>query len=111
MSAIPELSALKEILYGLLPWAARIRVRPQNEGGALEVKSAAGRTEIEGGGPAALRVGDGGRLAFDPTVPTLYYSPDSSSSYVIVATTIGPPAQDFVGTQVAPTGSRKVFLG
>lgn len=108
LNAPPARASLRRIILDTWPWLARVGVVAS---GALGIRSAAGRTELEGGGAAVLRVGDGGRLAFDPTVPTLYYSSSPTALYVAVAVTTGPPAPTFPGTPVAPTGSSRVTCG
>ena len=119
------LSWWREVVVGLFPFLARFRTRPAIEGGALEIKSAAGRVELEGGVLSVLRVGDGGRLVFDPgipgtTPPGLYYSPNGTALYAPVATvtpgsTVGGTVPTLLGstpgTAIAPTGSGKVFAG
>ena len=121
MSDATPLQRWRTITLKLFPWLARIGLAPS---GALQIKSAAGRTEIEGGGPAALRVGDGGWLLFDPgipatTPPVLYYSTLSAfgpfSPVVVVAVPGTPPPLGMAlppgGTQIAPSGSSKVTVG
>lgn len=122
MSDITPLERWKRIVLKAFPWLARIRLAPS---GALQIKSAAGRIELEGGGPQVLRVGDVGRLVFDPgvpmtTAPGLYYSPDASSAFTPVAmvppgSTMGGTTPSLPGntpsTTLAPKGSKKVTCG
>lgn len=105
------LSHWETIILGLFPFLARFRVASS---GALEVKSATSRTELEGGGAAVARVGDmSGRLYRDATSGALYYSPSATADYVIVASAAGPPVNGATpGTAiVVATGSAKVSSG
>lgn len=108
----------KVIILKIFPWLARIGLA---QSGALAIKSAAGRTELEGGGAAVLRVGDVAWLILDPGIPTttppvLYYSTVSKNGpFLPIALVTVPgappnPAVD-VATQIAGTGSKKVTCG
>jgi hypothetical protein len=118
MADLTSLERWRRIILKLFPWLARIGVAPS---GALQIKSAAARIEIEGGGPQVLRVGDVAWLILDPGIPTttppaLYYSTTSSKGpFTAIATVAIPgsppdPLTD-VATQIAPTGSDKVTCG
>lgn len=98
------------------PWIARIGTAPS---GALAIRSAAGRIEMEGGALPAARATDFVvRFAFDPLVPALYYSVVASDdvsdnhAWAPVATTVGPPPGGFLGTKIVIVGgSNKVKIG
>lgn len=67
------------------------------------------------GGPAAARVGDhAGRLLWDASLFTLYYSPSDTAAYVAVLPVpvpMAPPLPAAVGTTiVVATGSAKVTI-
>lgn len=123
---MPDLSPLqhwRRIVIKCFPWLARIGVAPS---GALQIKSAVGRIEIEGGGPAVLRVGDVRRLVFDPgepllgIAPALYYADADGGPFLPVAVvapgstvggTVPPPPLVTPSTALAPSGSSKVACG
>jgi hypothetical protein len=89
--------------------------------GALSIRSAVARIEIEGGGPQVLRVGDVAWLILDPgipltTPPVLYYSRTSARgpfTALALVTVPGFPPNPLVdvATQLAPSGSSKVTCG
>jgi len=121
MSSPTDLSSLKEIILGLFPFLARFRTRPIGEGGALEVKSAAGRTEVEGGDAPAARKGDGTGYLYaqlgagtPPPVIALWWSPTPppNASWTAIAAFAPVPIATTPGTPIIiTTGSGKVFLG
>lgn len=114
----PDRTALERwhhITLKCFPWLARIGLAAS---GALKIASAAGRTEIEGGGPAAARVGDSvGYLYAQTSAGTLlaiYYSPTPppAGAWVPVVTAPVPPSPTTNGTPIAiVTGSGKVKVG
>jgi hypothetical protein len=118
MADLTALQRWRRLIIKALPWLARIGLVPS---GALAIKSAAGKIEIEGGGPALLRVGDVAWLILDPGIPTttppkLYYSTTSPSgpfSAIALVTVPGAPPNPLVdmATQIAPDGSKKVTCG
>lgn len=102
-------SHFREIFLRLFPWLSRLGISTATR--ALEVKSAGNRLELEGGGLAVARKTDTcGRLYRDATSGALYYSPDATADYVIVASAAGPPVNGaVVGTPIAiATGSENV---
>lgn len=111
MSAPAALDSWRAIVTSLFPFLARVGV---STSGALAIKSAAGRTEVEGGTyPVALAtVSMSGRLYWDSIASVLYYSPDATAAYVPIATGIIPPLPATPGTSiVVATGSEKVKSG
>ena len=109
------LSHFAEIVTGKFPWLARCGLAVS---GALQLRSAAGRTEIEGGGPAVGRVGDLViRLAHD-AAGQLYASTDEDAprTWTPVAAGSTPvtlvPLSADAGTRLAiTTGSKAVTCG
>lgn len=103
MADLSPLEQWRVIVLKLFPWIARVGIAPS---GALGIKSAVGRIELEGGGPAVARVGDaieGGWLLFDPGIPTttppnLYYSSTSAQG------PFAPVAQVLVPGTPPPAG-------
>lgn len=107
-----DLRSIAEIVTGLFPWLARIGL---GASGALEVRAASGRVELEGGGPAVSRVGDFiVRLAQDSLTGVLYVSTDDTAprTWAPVASVVGVPLAATAGTRLAiTTGSEKVTCG
>lgn len=109
----PPRKSMRSVFLELFPWLARFGL---SASGALAIKSAAGRTELEGGGSPALASRDiGGRLIWDAMLSTLFYSPSATGAYVAVtvsATPGVPPLPGAVGTTIAlGPGSQKVSIG
>ena len=123
-TAPSESQSMKGALLRLFPWLSSVGVDLAS--GALSVKSAAGRTALEGGGPGVGRVGDstdGGGYEFYPgipgtTPPSLWYTANQAPgpytwTQVVTCPITGPLSTDG-GTRVAgviKTGSKKVTSG
>lgn len=115
MADLPAIERWRRIVIKAFPWLARIGLAPS---GALQIKSAAGRVEIEGAGPAAARVGDSvGYLYVQTSGGTplaIYYSPTPppAGAWVPIVTAPFPPTPTTNGTPIAiVTGSGKVKVG
>lgn len=111
--APPALSSWRSICLTIFPWMAWFGVSASK---ALKIKSAVGRTELEGGGSPALAARDtGGKLAWNAVDSQVYYLAPGAVAYVPVAVysfAIGPPPLAFPGTVVAlGPGSGKVSIG
>lgn len=118
--ADPPRKSIRKVILDLFPWLARVGLTPA---GALKIRSAAGRTELEGGGPAAARVGDVAGFEFlevttgggNVVAVALYRSAanGAASKWSLVATGASPPVDGAtVGTPITiTTGSGKVQIG
>ena len=110
-------ASLRSIVLALFPWLARCGLSASS---ALQLRSAAGRTELEGGGrPAAGKGHRAGRLYLQtpPMLPpVLWYSPDTaagaSATWTAVDSGVLPPvAATTAGTAVViAEGSGKVQI-
>jgi hypothetical protein len=114
-SSPSPLRHIRSTVIALFPWLARCGLSPTK---ALQLRSAVGRTELEGGGPAVGRVGDlVVRLAHD-AAGLLYVSTDDVAPYswapIAAGTTpatLAPNGTD-AGTRCAiVVGSSKVLCG
>jgi hypothetical protein len=112
MTAPALLTSQRKIFTKLFPWLARFGLAPS---GALAIRSAAGRVELEGGGPGVARVGDlVVRLYLDSASGILYASASPAAPYTWtpVASGILPPTPTDAGTSIrVTTGSAKVTCG
>lgn len=112
MSAQSLLASQRKIVARQFSWLDRIGLAAS---GALGIRSAAGRIEIEGGGPAVARVGDlVVRLYWDSLASMLYVSTSSAAPYSWspVASGIIPPTPADAGTKAAIVeGSARVTCG
>lgn len=100
--------AVATAIADLYAWTQRIGV---SASGALSVRSAAGRTEIEGGPGATLlpaaRQTDGiGVFYFDTNAVGLWWSPTQAphASWVQIANGAAPPTLTTPGTVLVITG-------
>lgn len=116
--------SIRRVMVALFPWLPDVALVAGAAGKGLAIRAAGGLLHLAGGpsDPGVLRVGDGGRLAFDPGVPgtftpALYYSPNASAVYkTVTLLTPGSTSGGTVptlpgitaGTSVAPSGSQKV---
>jgi hypothetical protein len=118
MSQPTRLSFTREIINGLFPWIGRIGLSASK---ALQVRSPVGRIELEGGGPAVVRVGDFViRLSFYPGVPnsvapSVWFSASTAAPYtwapLATCAVTGPLTTDG-GTPInCAVGSTKVTCG
>lgn len=108
---------IRSVVEGLFPWVKRIGVTAS---GALGIRSAASRTELEGGGrPASGKGHFCVRLAFFPgvpgtTPPSLWFSNSPTRPYAwtaVAATIITGPIDTAAGTPVTINeGSAKVQI-
>lgn len=112
MSAPTPRESIAEIIRRRFPWLARVGI---GASGALEVRAASGRIELEGGGAAVGRVGDlVVRLVQDSLTGVLYVSTDDAAprTWAPVASVVGVPLASTAGTRVAIfAGSKKVTCG
>lgn len=95
--------SLRSIILELFPWMARFGL---TAGKDLAIKSASGKVEVEGPGPAVHRVGDLGSAGtlsqmLDP--PGLLWTGPEGSSWKIVAT-VGGSAVAFEIIAITPVG-------
>lgn len=120
MTTAAPLESWRKIILSLFEWMTGFRLAGD---GGLSIRSAGAQLHLQGdaGDPAILRVGDGGRLVFDPGVPGvlspgLYYSPSSTAAYTPVflltpGSTAGGTLPTILGgvpgTPIAPSGSAK----
>lgn len=110
MSAPALLKSQRKIITKLFPWLARIGTNLAT--GALGIRSAAGRTEIEGGGPAVARVGDL-VMRLCTSAGTVYVCFDEGGLVWTALPNIpAPPGPGYSGLRVGiSAGSGKVTCG
>lgn len=115
MSDTHVLQRWRVIVLKLFPWMARFVLSPS---GALAIKSAAARIELEGGGPAVGRVGDSCGYLYAQTLSgvlvAVYYSATAppAALWAPVVMSTAPPTALTAGTPIAiQTGSSKVTCG
>lgn len=120
LTAPPAKASIRTVILTLFPWLARVGLSPTK---ALQVRSAVGRLELEGGGPAAARVGDVAGYEYHHVVVTggnvtavaIWRSAQNgaASSWLPVAQGPLPPVNGVtMGTPIAiTTGSTKVQIG
>ncbi len=116
MSTASLAASTRKLVLRLFPWLTRCGIAPS---GALALRGAAGRTELEGGGAPLGRVGDeASQIQFYPgvpavTPPSLWISYDHGATWAAcIATIVTGPPPNTPGSPIRITaGSSRVTCG